>query len=140
MISIGNHDRGEPDVSFDFDHDVGAPRKARAAIRSLISAADDPIAFEVEAVTSELVSNVIQHTEGGGMLRAWDPTPNVPLRLEVTDRGAGLPEPTPHAKPTEMGGQGLWIVDRMADAWGVVLEPGTKMVWAEFVRTTRRRT
>ena len=100
-----DHTRRDPDVAIGFDHDAGAPRKARAAVRPLISTPGDPIALEVETVTSELVSNVIQHTDGGGTLKAWDPTPDVPLRLEVADQGNGEPEPVLQAEGAEVGGR-----------------------------------
>ncbi|MCU1400966.1 MAG: magnesium or manganese-dependent protein phosphatase [Acidimicrobiales bacterium] len=122
----------EPDVSFEFQHDVEAPRQARRAVRPLVSEDDDPIAQAVEVVTSELVSNVVEHTVDGGTMRAWDPKPDVPFRLEVSDSGSGLPAATEEA--TERGGRGLRIVSAMSDEWGVTTEVTGKTVWAEFNR------
>jgi hypothetical protein len=51
---------------------------------------NDPIADDVRATTSELVTNAIRHTYDGGELRAWDPRPDVPLRLSPIAGGALL--------------------------------------------------
>ena len=112
-------------------HDSGAPGKVRRGLRPLLSRPSDPIADEVELVASELVSNVVQHPDGGGRADAWDPDPDVPFRLEVVDSGGGQPV---LATPRDVGGRGLRIVEDMADRWGV--EPATngKPVWAEFDR------
>ena len=134
---VEDHKRRAPDLSVEFDSDAGAPRKARTAIGELISRDDDPLSAEVETVTSELVSNVVQHTDGGGTMDAWEPKPDVPIRIEVTDHGDGRPEPALHTDPTEVGGQGLRIVEEMADAWGVEYRPGGKKVWVEFDRDAR---
>lgn len=37
------------------------------------------------------MTNVVVHTDDGGELRAWDPRPDVPLRVEVEDADPGLP-------------------------------------------------
>jgi len=119
-------------VVVQFDHDASAPRRARKAIRPLVDAGDDPIASSVEAVTSELVSNVVQHTSDGGTVKAWDPKPDVPFRLEVTDTDPALPMSPDTA--TDDGGRGLHIVAALADDWGVEHHRPGKTVWAEFNR------
>ena len=127
-----DHNKREPDVSIEFDNDSGAPRKARQAVRPLISALNDPVADAVETVTSELVSNVVEHTADGGTVKAWDPKPDVPLRVEVADRDPA--EPTPQDVATDAGGRGLRIVEQLADEWGVKRDDVGKTVWAEFDR------
>jgi two-component sensor histidine kinase len=84
---------------------------------------------------SELVTNVIRHTDSGGEMRAWDPKPDAPFRLEVDDnddtplvrRNPDIDDPT---------GRGLRVVDGSADEWGVEQTPTGKTVWAEFDRHT----
>ena len=49
------------------------------------------------------------------MLKAWDPKPDKPFHLEVTDSTDD--EPTSPAEATEEGGQGFQIVDELADDW-----------------------
>lgn len=121
-----------PDVVLNFGHDPGAPSTARRAIAPLLSDPADCIADAVRLVTSELVSNVILHTSNGGTLLAWDPHPDVPLRLEVIDDEPRLPAAV--AQP-DITGRGLHIVDELADSWGIFERAGTKVVWAEFDRS-----
>jgi anti-sigma regulatory factor (Ser/Thr protein kinase) len=84
-------------------------------------------------VASELVSNVVQHTEEGGIVEAWDPKPDVPFRLEVSDCDPSLPLSPGVA--TDEGGRGLHIVDDVAGEWGVIQRRGGKTVWAHFDRS-----
>jgi len=121
-----------PDVSADFEHDPRASRMARRVISSLLDDPDDPVADAVTLVTSELVSNVVQHTADGGHLDAWDPRPDVPLVVEVSDRDRAAPAPR---TPDVDGGRGMHIVDTLADDWGVERTEHGKVIWAEFDRS-----
>jgi anti-sigma regulatory factor (Ser/Thr protein kinase) len=123
-----------PCVTFEFDHDEAASRSARRALRPLFPE-DDPLADDVGLVASELVSNVIRHTDDGGQMTAWD---DDPLRLEVTDTEPSLPAPPGYAD--ERGGHGLGIVDELADDWGAApVEGNGKKVWAVFRRRRREQ-
>ncbi|NBM20975.1 ATP-binding protein [Streptomyces sp. GC420] len=89
-------------------------------------------AEDVLLVVSELVTNACLHAEGPESLRIV--CENKILRLEVTDRGPGRPEPrTPH-RAGRPGGHGMFIVQRLSMDWGVVrLQEGAgKTVWAEL--------
>ena len=125
----------EPDLRYDFGHDHRAPAEARREVDRLLPEPDDPIADDVRLTASELVTNVVRHTDDGGEVRAWDPRPAVPLRLEVEDADPSLPE-IPAETPA-IGGRGLAIVDQVADDWGVEAQPPGKVVWAEFDRNRR---
>ena len=64
---MGMADRShEPDVRFRFGHDVRAIRQARERLDPLLSEPDDAIADDVRLAASEMVTNVIAHTDGGG--------------------------------------------------------------------------
>ena len=127
--------RRPPDVRFEFEHDQHAPRRAREAVARLVSDPGDPIAGDVELTVSELVTNVVRHTRHGGLLEAWDPKPDVPLRLEVSDSD---PSPVIQVAGSALGGHGLHIVESIADSWGVNPTARGKTVWAEFDRKARR--
>jgi len=129
-------DGEEPDVRFRIHHDQRAAAGARHELDHLLTDPDDPIADDVRLATSELVSNVVRHTDDGGEMRAWDPRPDVPLRLEVEDTDPAVPA-IPAEQPG-VGGLGLAIVDAVADDWGVDEQPAGKVVWAEFDRERRQ--
>ena len=122
---------GDPDVRFEFDNDDAAPRLARQALASIFTGLDDPIADAVTLTASELVTNVVRHTDSSGVMRVWDPKPDTPLRLEVEDHDPAIPA---IAKHQGVGGRGLTLVDELADAWGVDPTTDGKLVWAEFNR------
>lgn len=134
-LDMTDHEQRPPDVVVEFHNDPTAPRMARRAVHRLVNELGDPIAESVEIVTSELVTNVVQHTSNGGVVRAWDPKPEKPFHLEVSDEGPGEPKSPDEA--TDSGGRGLRIIDAVADDWGVEPHDGQgKTVWAEFNRPT----
>jgi anti-sigma regulatory factor (Ser/Thr protein kinase) len=120
-----------PDVHFEFDNEPGAPRKARQALSPMFADPNDSIADSVTLTASELVTNVVLHTDSGGIMQAWDPKPDIPLRLEVEDHDPTIPTTRDNLIT---GGHGLMIVDNVADAWGVEPTTDGKVVWAEFNR------
>jgi hypothetical protein len=136
-MAAGPPDR-PPDVELPFDHDPDAPRRARREIRRLVRDPDDPIADAVVLSASELVTNTLVHTDDGGTMRAWDPQPDVPLRLEVEDHDPTTAAPQANPDPHQPGGRGLKIVGLVSDEWGVQPTDGGKVVWAEFDRNKHR--
>ena len=127
-----------PDLHLAIEPDSTAPRQARRALRGLLDDPDDPIAGDVELAASELVSNVVQHSNGGGEMRVWDPKPDVPLRLEVEDHDPTLPALDGAEVPADAAsGRGLHIVQRVADQWGASATLAGKIIWAEFDRVKR---
>jgi hypothetical protein len=86
------------------------------------------LANDVKLAASELVTNVVRHTDNGGWIQAWG---GDPLRLEVHDTSRVLPSRV--GRPTASG-RGLRIVDAVSSDWGTRTTPNGKMVWAEFDR------
>ena len=81
-------------------------------------------------LVSELVGNAVRHTGaptfGLRMLRrtGW-------IRFEVRDPSRGLPCLLPVAE-LDTSGRGLFLVDTLADRWGVDLLPRGKTTWFEM--------
>jgi hypothetical protein len=121
-------DLGPPDVECAFEHDDSASRAARRALSPIIGSGS--LAEDVRLAASELVTNVVMHTDDGGWLRAWCVDP---LRLEVHDTSPILPTAT---RRRAKGGRGLRIVDAVSSDWGASATPNGKMVWAEFDQHT----
>lgn len=123
-----NDGEGRPaDFQFAFGHERSAPRSVRAVLRPLFDDEDD-LGVDVTMVASELVSNVIEHTEDGGTLRAW--FDRSATRIEVTDAGVRGWSAVPTSPD---GAHGLEIVAALAARWGVEsTERGGQCVWAEL--------
>ncbi|WP_329455547.1 ATP-binding protein [Streptomyces sp. NBC_01497] len=81
-------------------------------------------------LVSELVGNAVRHTGarvfGLRMLRrrGW-------IRIEVRDPSRGLPCLMP-VQAMDVSGRGLFLVDKLADRWGVDLLPRGKNTWFEM--------
>ncbi|MFG2307378.1 SpoIIE family protein phosphatase [Streptomyces sp. NPDC048566] len=84
-------------------------------------------------LTSELLGNVLVHTDQAAVLRAEiSGTPeHRRLRVEVTDRSDDVPH---RRAPGEMSssGRGLVLLDLLAHQWNVRPEPEGKTVWFEL--------
>ncbi|GHF22607.1 ATP-binding protein [Streptomyces griseoluteus] len=81
-------------------------------------------------LVSELVGNAVRHT-GARVFglrmrrrRGW-------VRVEVRDPSRGLPCLMP-VQETDISGRGLFLVDKLADRWGVDLLPRGKTTWFEM--------
>ena len=104
-------------------------RLARDALAAMLDGASVESTQAVLLVASELVSNVIMHTDGPGVLRAWPDGPNV--HIEVTDQS---PQRLPSARltdPSESHGRGLRLVGTLSRDWGVRIDTTSKTVWAD---------
>jgi len=129
MSMTAHVDLGPPDVEFMFQNEQSAPRAARQALTPIIGSGS--LANDVKLAASELVTNVVRHTDKGGSIHAWGGNP---LRLEVHDTSPVLPARVD--RPTNSG-RGLRIVDAVSSDWGARTTPNGKMVWAEFDRASR---
>ncbi|GAA3218153.1 ATP-binding protein [Streptomyces thermocoprophilus] len=81
-------------------------------------------------LVSELVGNAVRHT-GARVFglrmrrrRGW-------IRVEVRDPSRGLPCLLP-VQELDTSGRGLFLVDKLADRWGVDLLPRGKTTWFEM--------
>lgn len=82
---------------------------------------------EVVVMASELVANVLGHT--GSAANVTVTAERERLRVGVADDSNSLPVLRP-ADPLVVGGNGLRIVDVLADDWGTIAHPGDgKEVW-----------
>jgi anti-sigma regulatory factor (Ser/Thr protein kinase) len=90
-------------------------------------------ADDAEAITSELVTNAIQHASGGGRLtvgvalvRTRNPETVTVVVKDSSPEGPIMREPSASAEQ----GQGLLVVDELSVHWGWNLEDGGKAVYA----------
>ncbi|MFJ9779310.1 ATP-binding protein [Amycolatopsis sp. NPDC101161] len=92
---------------------------------------DDAHLGDVLLVATELVTNAYDHGNGPlGVRMRHTPSP-CRVWIEVDDNCPDHPVLAPPS-PERLGGRGMYIVDKLACAWGVLDHPGgSKTVWAE---------
>ncbi|MGR7001251.1 ATP-binding protein [Yinghuangia aomiensis] len=121
--------------------DPGSVPCARAVIRAVMAdlGIKGEAAENAELIVSELVTNAVRVAAPADRvvgLRVAHEAEGRRLRIEVSDGGAGLPEPRcPGGE--ELGGRGLLLVAALSDCWGVRPHEGAtgKTVWAELETT-----
>jgi anti-sigma regulatory factor (Ser/Thr protein kinase) len=112
--------------------------EAAAAARRAVVAGDGalPVAVrqDVLLLVTELVNNAVRHAAVGPEqslrveLRLWPRR----VRVEVVDPGTGFTQIRARRPPSEPGGWGLFLVERIADRWGVAREGSGTCVWFEI--------
>jgi anti-sigma regulatory factor (Ser/Thr protein kinase) len=105
-----------------------APAEARRVVRRQCAEMGyDDLADDAVLLTSELVTNAMQHGRGPLTLRTQ--SSHGLLRVEVQDRAPQLPQ-LRKARIDAQGGRGLTLVSSVAEEWGVQELPGgDKTVW-----------
>jgi anti-sigma regulatory factor (Ser/Thr protein kinase) len=90
---------------------------------------------DVRLLVSELVTNAVRHADlapGDVILLVIDLGDTV-LRVEVHDPGGGFIPRAPAPDPARPSGWGLYLVEELADRWGVDSDERT-LVWFELDR------
>jgi anti-sigma regulatory factor (Ser/Thr protein kinase) len=112
-----------------------AAASARQALARLREDVDTEVMDTMRLLVTELVANSVRHARAGNVdLRVVVTRPSV--WLEVTDGGAGFDvgEATRRAAQAQDSGWGLFLVERLADRWGVSLGDEGTRVWFELRR------
>ena len=90
---------------------------------------------DVRLLVSEVVTNSVKHANAGpedSITMEVVIRPEL-VRIEVRDIGNGFEAVTPSPDTDQDSGWGLFLVDQLADRWGVRNEDGT-CVWFELSR------
>ena len=111
---------------------AAAARRALGGLRDLVGRQR---LQDVYLLVSELVTNGVRHGGAGeddfldlSVLRQGSR-----LRVVVTDWGPGFDgRPRPRNRADQTGGWGLYLVDRLADRWGVQRDDDATTVWFEL--------
>ena len=100
--------------------------RARATRQVAVWGLED-LAMTTELVVSELVTNAIRYAEPPIRLRLIRDSR---LTCEVADASSTAPR-LRHARSTDEGGRGLFLVAQLTDRWGARYTPDGKIIWAE---------
>ena len=116
-----------------------AATAARLALDNLDTELDPVLAQDLRLLVTEAVKNSVQHAGVGpedsiGLKIAVRPDT---VRIEVRDQGPGFEPDASRPDEDEVSGWGLFLIDQLADRWGVVQENGTT-VWFEVSRAATR--
>lgn len=111
----------------------GAAAEARRAIAKLRLDLDPPLMETLRLLVTELVTNSVRHTAADSLtLRVAIGKSSV--LTEVADTGPGFPPACLERSGDEGTGWGLFLVQRLADKWGVNHDGPSKRVWFELRR------
>jgi anti-sigma regulatory factor (Ser/Thr protein kinase) len=123
------------DMSFELAGGAYAVTAARLALSDIDSHVDPSLAFDIRLLVSELVTNSVQHASVGAedsimlSVRISDDV----VRVEVRDSGPGFERPKVELQPERDTGWGLFLVEQIADSWGV--DSAERAVWFEISRS-----
>ena len=124
----------DSDMSFELAGGPYAVTAARLALTDLEAHVDPSVAFDVRLLVSELVTNSVQHAQVAAEdsivlhVAISDET----VRVEVRDQGPGFVPPAEPPPDDADAGWGLFLVEQLADRWGV--SDGGQGVWFEIRR------
>lgn len=120
-------------IRVQFESGPAAAAWARSALLPLDQRLEPVVMEDVRLLVSELVTNSVRHAGA----RASDHVQlevsfdDETLHVQVADGGTGF-EPRPRqAEATKPGGWGLFLVEKLADRWGVARNNLTR-VWFEI--------
>ena len=107
-----------------------AAAEARRAVEELGSVLPREQFDDLRLLVTEVVTNALRHAGGWVDLQVFAERGYV--RVEVTDPGPGFdPEGQPDPDTESVEGRGLYLVEQIADRWGV--ETGDRtIVWFEL--------
>lgn len=111
----------ESEMSFELAGGPYAVTAARLALADLETHLDASAAFDVRLLVSELVTNSVQHARAGAddsivlVVSISDGF----VRVDVRDEGPGFVPPAQPPPDDADKGWGLFLVEQLADSWGV---------------------
>jgi len=129
LIVARAHTLGPEQVAtWELDADPQAVGEARAKVAdTLRSWGLDDLMDTTQLIVSELVTNAMRHAVGPISLRLIR---HSALVCEVADGSSTAPR-LRHARVTDEGGRGLFLVAQMAHRWGTRYPADGKIIWAE---------
>jgi anti-sigma regulatory factor (Ser/Thr protein kinase) len=121
------------DVSIQLQAGPSAAALARNALVPIERQVDDDLMADVRLLVSELVTNSVRHADmpPPGTVSLDVSLDGQRIHVEVRDNGSGFEPRRRRAGQSKAGGWGLYLVERLADRWGVMRNTFTR-VWFEI--------
>jgi anti-sigma regulatory factor (Ser/Thr protein kinase) len=121
------------ELSVRFARGPSAASAARNALGALEPRLDAQVLNDIRLLVSELVTNAIRHSGAApdGHVGLDVSIGKNSIRVEVADAGPGFVPEDRDEDTSRPGGWGLYLVDRIADRWGVARNSVTR-VWFEI--------
>lgn len=110
-----------------------AAASARQAISALRTDLNPPLLDTLRLLVTELVTNSVRHTGADSLTLTVDIGKSGVL-TEVADTGPGFDPKCIENSADDDTGWGLFLVQRLADKWGVRHDGPSKRVWFELRR------
>lgn len=127
--------RGTTDdaVSLSLNGGPEAAAHARRALSRLRSDLDPPVIEIMRLLVTELIANSVKHA-GADAVALNVVVGRGAVLVEVRDEGPGFQPVHRTEEQDKASGWGLFLVDRLADRWGVAREDASTRVWFELKR------
>jgi integral membrane sensor domain MASE1/anti-sigma regulatory factor (Ser/Thr protein kinase) len=125
---------GDPDpISVALEPTLDSAAQARAALAPLADELGAELYDDLRLLVTELVTNCVRHAglTGPEPIHLRVLVKAGVLRVEVRDPGVGFEPRVVQPGPEQVGGWGLYIVEQLADRWGIRPEGGGTAVWLE---------
>ena len=111
-----------------------AAGRARRELSRLRADLDPPLLESVRLLVTELLTNSVRHAGADSMELAVK-VGSESVRVEIANSGSRFEPVQRDGEVDSDAGWGLFLVDRLSDAWGVVEETGRQRVWFEVRRS-----
>ena len=131
---------GASTIDVELESGPEAAAWARGALLALEPRIDPRVMEDVRLLVSELVTNSVRHADmpAPGMVKLDVSLDRRKIHVEVRDSGSGFEPRARREGQSKGGGWGLYLVERLADRWGVMRNTFTR-VWFEIDLGRRSR-
>jgi anti-sigma regulatory factor (Ser/Thr protein kinase) len=123
----------EDALSLRLDRGPEAAAKARRGLAQLRGDLDPPLLETLRLLVTELVTNSVKHT-GAPTVQLKVLVGSAVVWTEVSDAGPGFDPGQTGIAAADNTGWGLFLVERLAERWGVTQNGDGTQVWFELRR------
>jgi anti-sigma regulatory factor (Ser/Thr protein kinase) len=133
-LSKGLGSTSDEGIAFVLNGGCEAAQAARQAVLECDGGLPAPVREDLLLLVTEVVTNAVRHAGVG-------PGHSLPVeirrsrervRVEVVDPGTSFTRAVPRFRRDDSGGWGLFLVDRIAERWGVGRTAAGTCVWFEL--------